>query len=59
MDINYVAIIVVGLATLFVGYFYGLFEGRGNKNSDQGKLRAADEYAIGSQRKQPAQIKSG
>ena len=37
MDINYIAILIVGLATLFVGYFVGLYEGRdeGNKKSGQ------------------------
>jgi hypothetical protein len=35
MDINYVAVIIVGLATLFVGYFYGLFEGRGQKKPEE------------------------
>ena len=29
MDINYVVVLLVGLATLFVGYFVGQFEGRG------------------------------
>ena len=31
MQIDYLSIIVVGIVTLFVGYFVGLFEGRGQE----------------------------
>jgi hypothetical protein len=37
MDINYVAILIVGLATLFVGYFVGLVESRGQKDKKNAK----------------------
>jgi hypothetical protein len=40
MQIDYLSIIVVGIATLFVGYFVGLFEGRG-----QGKKRGQEKPA--------------
>lgn len=35
MDINYGLILVVGLATLFVGYLVGLFEGRGKEKPNE------------------------
>jgi len=43
MQIDYLSIIIVGIVTMFVGYFVGLFEGRGqgNKKRDQGKPEEA------------------
>src|ERR1700690_694673 len=35
MDLNYGLILVVGLATLFVGYLVGLFEGRGKGKPEE------------------------
>ncbi len=42
MQIDYISIIVVGIATLFVGYFVGLFEGRGQKNKKGAQSKPED-----------------
>ena len=46
MDINYVAILIVGLATLFVGYFVGLVENRGQKDKKSAKHRTALRFFL-------------
>jgi hypothetical protein len=38
MQFDYISIIVVGLAPLFVGYFVGLFEGRGRGEPKEKKI---------------------
>jgi len=44
MQLDYVAIVVVGIATMFVGYFVGLFEGRGDqKNKKRGQEESAEK----------------
>lgn len=43
MDLNYGLILVVGLATLFVGYFVGLFEGHGQGNKKRGQEEPGEE----------------
>jgi len=52
MQINFLVVIGVGLATLFVGYFVGLFEGR-----DQGYKKRGQEEPEG-KRLQPQAIAS-
>ena len=43
MQFDYLSIIVVGIATLFVGYFVGLFESRGQENKKRGQQEPREE----------------
>ena len=43
MDLNFGLILVVGLATLLVGYFVGLFESRGQGNKKRGQEEPREE----------------
>ena len=45
MQIDYIAIIVVGIATMFMGYFVGLFEGRGQKNKKGSQEKTGERNA--------------
>jgi len=46
MDINYIVIILVGIATMFVGYFVGLSEGRGDKGNKKSGREEPKEKKI-------------
>src|SRR5271157_5715567 len=43
MQFDYLAIVVVGIATLFVGYFVGLFESHGQENKKRGQEEPKEE----------------
>jgi hypothetical protein len=46
MEINVLTIIGIGLAAMFFGYFFGLFEGRRHANKKHKKEEAAEHQAL-------------